>query len=97
MRAVHCAAKKGNTDCLRLLLESGASVDIRDTSGATPLHYAADNNHIDAVKLLLEYGAKACLHLKWGYGTNAKTAQQLAQAEDHFEIATLLGNIGSGD
>lgn len=36
--ALHTACKNGNLDAVRLLLKSGAPVNARDESGATPLH-----------------------------------------------------------
>lgn len=36
--AVHLASMKGKDDILRKLIEHGASVNMRDTAGNTPLH-----------------------------------------------------------
>ena len=35
--ALHCAAYRGQTDCVRLLLDEGAEVNIKDHGGKTPL------------------------------------------------------------
>ncbi|KAL2193057.1 ankyrin repeat-containing domain protein [Corynascus similis CBS 632.67] len=54
--ALHIAAN-GSSDCARLLLEYGASVDVRDRYGQTPLHWAAKAGNELVVRLLVEAGA----------------------------------------
>lgn len=51
------AAKGGNAEKVKLLLEKGADVDAKDNSGNTALIYAAVNGHIETVKILVEKGA----------------------------------------
>lgn len=38
-------------------MELGASVNVKDKSGNTPLHRAASNGHAKMCQLLLEHGA----------------------------------------
>lgn len=41
LTALHCAASRGHTDCLDMLLTlCGASTDVIDSNGCTGLHYA---------------------------------------------------------
>lgn len=50
----------GHLELVRLLLEAGANVNIRNTVGATPLHIAAqdaDEESLEMVELLLSYSA----------------------------------------
>jgi len=42
---------------MRLLLEAGATVDVFDKQGMTPLALAVENEFLGAVKLLLKYEA----------------------------------------
>ena len=55
--ALHLAALFGHVDCVRVLVEGGASVDKRTQFGCTPLHLAAEREHCEIVTYLLEKGA----------------------------------------
>ena len=57
--ALVVAAKKGLTQYLRILLDKGADINVRDirSCGETPLLFAIDNNKEECVDLLLERGA----------------------------------------
>jgi ankyrin repeat protein len=58
--AMFYAAIKGHSAVLKLLLDSGADVDLRDSYGMTPLSYmACCGGQEDIMQLLLESGAKA--------------------------------------
>ncbi|XP_037089093.1 L-asparaginase-like [Pollicipes pollicipes] len=54
---LHVAASEGNTAVLRHLLLHGASVHIRDRSGATPLHSAVQFQRLDCIRILVDCGA----------------------------------------
>lgn len=57
MSALHWAALRGHGVCVRLLLERGADVDLRQTGLNTPLLLASAGAHDGVVRLLLEHGA----------------------------------------
>lgn len=40
-----------------LLIINGASINIKDKFGSTPLHLAVQNGHAEAVELLVKYRA----------------------------------------
>ncbi len=55
--ALHLAANTGSLKMATLLLNSRASVDLRDMLGRTALHIAALQGHVEISSLLLERGA----------------------------------------
>jgi|HubBroStandDraft_6_1064221.scaffolds.fasta_scaffold38767_2 ankyrin repeat protein len=56
--ALHMAAWRNRAACVRLLLERGADVDIRDYGdNAYALHFAADAADLEVVKMLVEAGS----------------------------------------
>lgn len=59
MRApIHMAAVRGHVDCLKVLIDAGSSLEVKDSEGHTPLHLAVANQHYRAVELLLSLKAK---------------------------------------
>lgn len=54
--AVHIAARAGRDNILAKLIESGATVNVRDTFGFTPLHYTCQNNLPSTTELLITKG-----------------------------------------
>ena len=62
--ASHFASKEHDVDHMRLLIEHGAIVDLRNGMGRTPLHICVapgprEDVAVDAARLLLESGANA--------------------------------------
>ncbi|CAJ1934559.1 unnamed protein product [Cylindrotheca closterium] len=55
--ALHLCADRGNLDCLDLLIEAGAEIDIGDQDGITPLQTAVISGHAKICERLLEAGA----------------------------------------
>lgn len=51
------AAIAGHTQCLQLLLDSGAHIDASDYSGESALYCASEYGQYDCVMLLLKNGA----------------------------------------
>jgi ankyrin repeat protein len=51
------AAKKGDSEVVEALLDSGADINARDEQNQTALHQAASKGHTPIVKFLLERGA----------------------------------------
>lgn len=52
------AARDGQLDAARMLLENGADLEIREANGMTPLLMALLNNQLDVAYLLLDFGAQ---------------------------------------
>lgn len=55
---LHDAARLGNLEGVKRLLESGAKVNAKDSQGKTPLHWAAFKAPVEVVQLLLQKGAR---------------------------------------
>ena len=55
--ALHMAAQAGSVPAIQWLLAHGATVDLRNSEGETPLHEAAFWAHPEAIKALLGAGA----------------------------------------
>lgn len=54
---LHAAARSGNPNAVKALLEARANVHARDATGATPLVEATRKLHAGAVRLLLDFNA----------------------------------------
>ncbi len=87
---LHEAAAYGRIRIVKLLLENGAYVNIRNEGGETPLHYAACHGHIKAMEILLENGAD--VHQK---GTGCGTPLQWAARNNQINAAKLLIEHGA--
>jgi len=55
--ALHVASAAGYFECVILLLECGANVDLKDDNSRTPLEYAVLYGHFDCASELVKYGA----------------------------------------
>jgi len=55
--ALHVAARTGDSDAAKVLLDHGADANARDDRGKTPLDYAIETWHGGVAKLLREHGA----------------------------------------
>jgi hypothetical protein len=64
MTAMHFAAEGGHADVLQLLLEHGASPDVRNESGSTPFMRAARSGSLQALKVLYDAGVNIDAHKK---------------------------------
>lgn len=76
-----------NTETMRILLEEGANVEIRNSSGATPLVHWASECRLDLVQELIEAGADVT-----AMDSRSKTAIDRARmvGVEHDEVRTLM-------
>ncbi|RYH12167.1 ankyrin repeat domain-containing protein [Tropicimonas sp. IMCC6043] len=90
------AAKKGDIEEIRRLLDDGADVNEADTM-ASPLHYAAMRGHAEAIGLLATRGASLDAPSKMGSPLVA--AAQFGQVEATIALleAGADPNVGRGD
>ncbi|XP_066916228.1 poly [ADP-ribose] polymerase tankyrase-like [Clytia hemisphaerica] len=90
--ALHHAAKRGFNDCIKVLLEHNANVNIKSSAGQenmTPLGLAAAKGHYETVKFLHENGASPDLKMR-----RNKTALMYACMNGHSQIVAYLLRIG---
>lgn len=88
--ALHLAANTGSVGIVRLLLEHGADVVVRNIGGATALHLAASSGHADIAQLLIDHGAD--IHAK---DVNQETPLHEAAENGSKEIVKLLVSRGA--
>lgn len=55
---LHCAARMGHKELVKLLLEHKANPDATTTAGHTPLHIAAREGHGQTTRILLDGNAQ---------------------------------------
>ena len=88
-KSIICAAKQGNNEILKILLESNETADRKSFwsnnyhTASVALRHATCNGNMEAVKLLLEYGAGAEVN-------NLKEAVMSAAENGCFEILKML-------
>ena len=87
--ALHWAAARGPASCVRLLLDKGALMNLKDKDGDTPLHRAVVNSRMDCVQLLVERGAD-----KTAKRNDGKSPLDLAGGEGEIAVK-LRGALGA--
>ncbi|KAF6801170.1 ankyrin repeat protein [Colletotrichum sojae] len=89
-RPLHLAARNGHTDMVAFLLEQGAEMNTKDSSGYTPLHVAANRGHTEMVAYLIEQ--KAEMEAR---DFHSQTPLHLAAAEGNTETVVYLIEQGA--
>jgi ankyrin repeat protein len=84
------AARYGDLERLRALLDTGSDVNVRDRYHQTGLMLAAQGGHTEAVRLLIERGADLDVAAKFSL-----TALMLAVLGGHAEVVRLLVAAGA--
>ena len=51
--ALYCAAERGHVALVNMLIKSGATVNLANENGCTPLFIASQNGKLDVVKALI--------------------------------------------
>ncbi|XP_063602064.1 ankyrin-3-like isoform X4 [Penaeus indicus] len=86
LQAVHCAAKGGHIEALKLLKESECDLTTRTPQGATTLHCAAEGGHVAAVQWLLEHSGLSLDSLN----SDGDTALDVARKNGHHNTTGHL-------
>ncbi|MFQ5645687.1 MAG: ankyrin repeat domain-containing protein [bacterium] len=87
---LHWAARTGNLEIARLLIERGIEVNARNKNGVTSLHEAAIKGDIPMARLLLKSGARINAR-----DENGKPTIQFALAGGHAEMVKFLQSRGA--
>ncbi|GAA0170552.1 hypothetical protein LIER_24783 [Lithospermum erythrorhizon] len=85
MDAIHSFAREGDEENLLKCIESGFSVNVKDSEGRTPLHWAVDRGHQSVVELLISKNSD--LNIKDDEG---QTPLHYAAVCERAAIAELL-------
>lgn len=82
--------RRGETQHIRGLLDSGADANVRDESGWRPIMWAAVRNQVDMVELLVERGADV-------NATNDKgmCALNIAKVKGNHDVVAALERLGA--
>ncbi|KAK4763066.1 hypothetical protein SAY86_008834 [Trapa natans] len=85
--ALHIAAKQGDLEVLKVLLEAHPELAMTvDPTNTTALHTAAAQGHVEVVRLLLEAGSGLAAIAK----SNGKTALHSAARNGHLEVVKMI-------
>ncbi|KAL4237161.1 Ankyrin repeats (3 copies) [Mactra antiquata] len=83
--ALHWACSKGFVECIRLLLEYGASGTTRSDSGWTAAHFAAETGKVHALRALYNNSIPIGLPDKYG-----DTPKRIAEMYGHTDCVKFL-------
>jgi len=83
--ALGAACRSGSTQCVMLLLLSGASVHAADSAGRTPLHEAAQGNFKPVVRELMKHGPDPD-----AVDAAGRTPVSIARAAGHRKLPLML-------
>ena len=87
-RALNWAALYNRPAVIRILVAQGATVNMANLTGFTPLHHAAENGSVDAARVLLELGAD------WTWPNNEGLLPiDVARERGQLEIVALLDSL----
>ncbi|KAF9678922.1 hypothetical protein SADUNF_Sadunf07G0086800 [Salix dunnii] len=91
--AFHVAAKQGDIEILRVLMEARPELSMTvDLSNTTAVHTAATQGHIEIVNFLLDAGSSLATIAK----SNGKTALHSAARNGHVEVVQALLTMEPG-
>jgi len=91
--SLHVAARTGQIETVKMLLNKDANVHARARFDYTPLHFAAEKGYVAIVKLLLEAGAKVYHHTANGRLPSDLTANRMVKEILNEEETRLIHKV----
>jgi len=88
-RALNWAAYNDRGPAVRLLIARGASLNLTNITGFTPVHHAAEAGAVDALKILIAAGADLTIPNAQG-----NLPIDTARAQNHVEAIQILEAAG---
>ena len=85
LTSLHQASITGNIDIVKLLIENGAKIDLKDKNGMRPIHYASLHGRLDTINLLI----RCCSNCN-EQAFNGDTPLHLAIQSGHADIVYQL-------
>ncbi|MCL1832879.1 MAG: ankyrin repeat domain-containing protein [Leptospirales bacterium] len=93
---LHIAAKTGDKDIVKNIINAGIDINITDSAGNTPLHYAAINSWTDIAALLIDNGADVNVENKLNQTPLHFAVQAIASVNKNIpSIVPLNGSVTS--
>ena len=90
--ALHCAADLKHADVVKVLIDAGADIEIKDDTGHSLLHWACRSGALDVVKLLAKAGAGVRVTDNQGH-----TCLMCASAQGHTDTVHYLVGLPQVD
>lgn len=87
---IYIAAKTGDLEMIKTLLDKGADVNVARKDGATPLHLETNNSHLEAVEVLIDNGADVNVVTKDGV-----TPLLIAAQKGNLDVIEILLKKGA--
>jgi hypothetical protein len=88
--ALHQCVRITNTEMMKILLDRGANVEIKDADGETPLFVASSSGDPELVRLLLQAGANPNVKAKDGW-----SALMMATRDGYHQVVKQLLEAGA--
>ncbi|KAK7489351.1 hypothetical protein BaRGS_00019459 [Batillaria attramentaria] len=92
---LHVACGKGQTECVKLLLEWGSMPNIRDKWGQSPLHYSICAQFLDTASILLEHMDASAVEIINDKDRYGKTPLHSAADSANVEAIEILLKHGA--
>jgi ankyrin repeat protein len=90
---LHLASSTASMEILKALLDKGVDIDIRDSTGATPLHDAVASQAAEAVAYLVSRGADVRAQVKKGYQSALLSGDPAHPTISYVEFAEGAGTL----